>query len=95
MLIVGAVLAGCARGIFTLLSATAVSDRWGVRHYGRLNGLLSAPMTLATAVAPAAGAGVAALVNGYPEMFLVLAAVGVLAAVLAGAVTPRQPRARP
>jgi MFS family permease len=88
LLIVGAVLAGCARGIFTLLSATAVSDRWGIHHYGRLNGLLSAPMTLAIAVAPAAGAGLAALVNGYPEMFLILAAAGVLATLLAAAVTP-------
>jgi MFS family permease len=91
LLIVGAVLAGCARGIFTLLSATAVSDRWGVRHYGRLNGLLSAPMTLATAVAPAAGAGLAAVVNGYPEMFLILAAAGVMATVLAAAVTTADP----
>jgi MFS family permease len=89
MLIIGAVLAGCARGIFTLLSATAVSDRWGIHHYGRLNGLLSAPMTLATAVAPAAGAGLAALLNGYPEMFLILAVAGLLATVLATAATPR------
>ena len=91
LLIVGAVLAGCARGIFTLLSATAVSDRWGVRHYGRLNGLLSAPMTLAAAVAPAAGAGLAAVVNGYPEMFLILAAAGAMATVLAAAVTTADP----
>ncbi len=92
LLIVGAVLAGCARGIFTLLSATAVSDRWGIHHYGRLNGLLSAPMTLAIAIAPAAGAGLAALVGGYPEMFLILAASVLLATVLAAAVTPRQVR---
>jgi MFS family permease len=90
LLVVGAILAGVARGIFTLLSATAVSDRWGIHHYGRLNGLLTAPMTLAAAVAPAAGAGLAQLVNGYPAMFVVLAAVGALATVLAAAVTPRE-----
>ena len=40
-LLIAAVLAGSARGIFTLLQATAVTDRWGATHYGRLNGLLS------------------------------------------------------
>ena len=92
LLILGSVLAGAARGIFTLLTATAVSDRWGVHHYGRLNGLLSAPMTLAAAVAPAAGAGLALLVDGYPAMFLVLAVAGALATLLAAAVTPRESR---
>ena len=91
LLILGAVLAGCARGIFTLLSATAVSDRWGVHHYGRLNGLLSAPMTLASAVAPAVGAGLAAVLSGYPAMFLALAATGVLATLLAAIATPPHP----
>jgi MFS family permease len=88
LLMAGAILAGAARGIFTLLTATAVSDRWGTHHYGRLNGLLTAPMTLASAVAPAVGAGLAVLVGGYPAMFLVLAAAGAAATVLAAAVTP-------
>jgi MFS family permease len=89
LLVLGSVLAGAARGIFTLLSATAVSDRWGIHSYGRLNGLLTAPMTLASAVAPAAGAGLAVLLGGYPAMFLVLAAAGAAATVLAAVVTPR------
>ena len=42
-LVAVAMLAGAARGVFTLLQATAISDRWGAVHYGRLNGLLSAP----------------------------------------------------
>ena len=52
LLIAAAMLAGAARGVFTLLQATAISDRWGAAHYGRLNGLLSAPALLATALAP-------------------------------------------
>ena len=89
LLVLGSILAGAARGIFTLLTATAVSDRWGVHHYGRLNGILTAPMTLASAVAPAAGAALAVLVGGYPAMFLVLVAAGAAATVLAAVVTPR------
>lgn len=34
-----AVLLGVARGIFLLLQATAVSDRWGTADYGHLSGL--------------------------------------------------------
>jgi len=34
-----AVLLGVARGIFLLLHATAVSDRWGTADYGHLSGL--------------------------------------------------------
>ena len=59
LLIAAAMLAGAARGVFTLLQATAISDRWGAVHYGRLNGLLSAPALLATALAPWAGAALA------------------------------------
>ena len=43
LLIVAAMLTGAARGVFTLLQATAVTDRWGASHYGRLSGILSAP----------------------------------------------------
>ena len=50
-----AMLAGAARGIFTLLQATAVTDRWGTAYYGRLNGVLSAPSTLATAARAVGG----------------------------------------
>ena len=59
-LVAAAMLAGAARGIFTLLQATAVTDRWGTAYYGRLSGVLSAPSTLATALAPWAGAALAA-----------------------------------
>ncbi|MFD1530373.1 MFS transporter [Pseudonocardia aurantiaca] len=89
MLIAAAMLAGAARGVATLLQATAVTDRWGAAHYGRLGGILSAPVVLATALAPWAGAALAALLGGYPAVFVLLAGVAALAAVLAIGSVPR------
>lgn len=76
-LVAGAVVAGMARGVFTLLQATAITDRWGRRYYGHLSGLLSAPMTVTVALAPFVGASMAGLFGSYHATFLVL---GVLAA---------------
>lgn len=47
-----AIGAGLIRGIFTLIQATAITDRWGATHYGRLNGLMSAPVVIVMALAP-------------------------------------------
>ena len=91
-LVAAAMLAGAARGIFTLLQATAVTDRWGTVYYGRLNGVLSAPSTLATALAPWAGAALAVPLGGYPGVFMLLAAVAVVAAVAAVGSIPRSLR---
>ncbi|MEU5858644.1 MFS transporter [Nocardiopsis dassonvillei] len=79
-----AVLAGMARGILTLLQATAVSDRWGTTQYATLNGLMHTPLMLAIAVAPWAGTALAGPLGGYPAAFTVLgvlAALGALAAL--------------
>jgi MFS family permease len=81
-LIGAAILAGAVRGVFTLLQATAVTDRWGAAHYARLTGLLSAPLTITMALAPFAGAALADLVGGYPTAFLLMAAATGGAAVL-------------
>jgi MFS family permease len=88
LLIAAAMLAGAARGVLTLLQATAISERWGGTHYGRLNGLLSAPVMLATALAPWAGAALAQALGGYPEVFAVLAGIAALAALLAAGSVP-------
>ncbi|MFE5565859.1 MFS transporter [Amycolatopsis japonica] len=88
-LIVAAIVAGMARGVFTLLQATAVADRWGATHYGRLNALLQAPLTITVALAPWAGAAIASGIGGYSPTFLALAAVTVAAAVLTLASKPR------
>jgi MFS family permease len=73
--------AGMVRGNLTLLQATAVTDRWGATHYGRLSGLLAAPMTTASALAPFAGAALAGALGGYPLLFAVLAGLSALAAL--------------
>jgi len=69
--------------VLTLFQATAVSDRWGATHCGRPGGLLSAPVMLATALAPWAGAALADVLGGYPALFVVLAGVAVVAAACA------------
>lgn len=84
-----ALAAGVARGIFTLLHATAVPDRWGPAHYGRLTALVASPITLATALGPWAGAGLAALLGSYSRAFLVLAAINAVAILLAFYSVPR------
>ena len=81
-LVIVTVLAGLARGILTLLQATAVTDRWGSTHYGHLSGVLSAPVTLTTAMGPWIGAALASVLGGYAPMFLVLGAVGAVAAIV-------------
>lgn len=83
VLIVVAVLAGVARGMHTLLQASAVADRWGTRAFGRINGVFSAPVTAAVALAPAGGVFVASAVHGYPAAFTLLALATAAAALVA------------
>ncbi|MFD3543115.1 MFS transporter, partial [Streptomyces sp. NPDC058662] len=83
LLVVLAVVAGVVRGNLTLLQATAVTDRWGTAHYGRLSGLLGAPAHIAAALAPWATAALAAPLGGYPRLFAALAALSLTAALLA------------
>ena len=64
---------GLARGIYTLIQATAITDRWGPAGYGTLNGILTAPALVAAASAPFVGAALADLLGGYSAAFLVLA----------------------
>ncbi|KQX82619.1 MFS transporter [Streptomyces sp. Root1310] len=91
LLVALSIAAGTVRGNLTLLQATAVTDRWGTSHYGRLSGLLTAPATAAAALAPFAGAALAAAFGGYPHPFASLALVSVLAALVATATTPPRP----
>ncbi|MFD7255626.1 MFS transporter [Streptomyces sp. NPDC059895] len=99
LLIAVSVAAGMVRGNLTLLQATAVTDRWGHTHYGRLSGLLSAPATTAAALAPFAGAALAPLLGGYNHLFGLLATTSLLAALIATCSDPagvrRGPRPSP
>ena len=91
-LVAVSVLVGSARGIFTLLQATAVTDRWGAHHYGTLSGVLAAPLTFTTAVAPFLGAALAVALGSHAAMLAVMAAVGLGAAAISlGSVPPREP----
>lgn len=80
-----AVLGGAARGLFTLVGATMVSDHWGPQRYAAINGTFHAPIGIAAALAPALGAGVAAITGSYAALYGVLALVALLGAALAAA----------
>ncbi|GAA1194739.1 MFS transporter [Pseudonocardia alaniniphila] len=88
LLIAVGMLVGAARGILTLLQATSISERWGSAHYGRLGGLLAAPAMFATALAPWAGAALADVLGGYANVFLLLAVLAAVAAILIAGSVP-------
>ncbi|RFA06554.1 hypothetical protein B7R54_19000 [Subtercola boreus] len=83
MIAVVSLLAGAARGALTLVQATAVPTRWGNARLGELNGVFSAPITAATALAPVAGAALATGLTSYPVAAAVFAGVAVAGAVCA------------
>ena len=95
LLIAFGMVLGLARGVYTLVHATAVTDRWGPTAYGALTGILTAPALAASAVAPFAGAALAHVLGSYADAFLVLAGVAGLAAVLMLGATPRTHVDRP
>ena len=90
-----AIGAGLIRGIFTLIHATAVTDRWGATHYGRLNGLLSAPVVIVMALAPWAGTVLSDLTGSYTNAYLILAAIAGAAALAGLASIPTRRGVRP
>jgi MFS family permease len=94
LLIALCMVLGLARGIYTLVQATAVTDRWGPAAYGTLNGVLTAPALVTAAAAPFVGAALAHLLGGYSTAFLALAAVALVAAALAAGTAPRPEVAR-
>ncbi|MDQ6526324.1 MFS transporter [Nocardioides sp. LHD-245] len=85
LLIAIAVVAGAARGLFTLISATVVSEQWGPERYAALNGVYNAPLGVAAALAPAAGAAIASWTGGSTGLFVTLGCLGVGAAILTAA----------
>ncbi|MFE7227488.1 MFS transporter, partial [Nocardioides sp. NPDC057577] len=76
------VVAGVGRGLFTLVMATLVTDVWGPQRYASLNGVLSAPLGLAGALGPVAGAVGASALGGYPAMFAALSIITIVGAAL-------------
>ena len=80
--------AGTARGIFTLIQATAVADRWGTRAVGARTAVLSGGVMAASAFAPWLGTLLAELTGGFATAFVVLALLAVVAAALVRATSP-------
>ena len=62
----------------------------GREHYGALSGILAAPLTLTTAVAPFVGAALAARLGGYTPMLWTMVALALAATGLGLATVPRQ-----
>lgn len=91
-LVAVAVGAGLARGIFTLIQATAITDRWGPAQYGHLNGIMSAPIVIAMAVAPWAGTVLADWTGSYSGAYIALGTLALLAAGLSTASVPTAAR---
>ena len=83
LLILVGVVAGAVRGAQTLVQASAVADRWGVRNYGTINGVFAAPITAISALGPALGPVIAIAVGGYSAMTLVMAGLAVVALITA------------
>jgi MFS family permease len=84
LVVIGALsfASGSARGLFTLIQATAVADRWGTHHYGSRSGILAGATMSAAALAPWIGALTAVALGGYQQAFWLLAGVVVVAAFL-------------
>jgi hypothetical protein len=83
LLITVGVIAGAVRGAHTLVQASAVSDRWGTRNYGSINGTFAAPITIAAALTPAIGPAVAIGVGSFSAMVAIMAGAALLAVVTA------------
>lgn len=83
VLIAAAVVFGAMRGLFTLLQAGVIADRWGTSAYGTLSGIFTAPITVATAVAPWAAAALAGAMGSSTTLFVALAGL-ILASAAAG-----------
>jgi MFS family permease len=78
-----AALAGAVRGNFTLIQATAVSDRWGTRAFGTVNGIFLAPVAIATALAPGGGTLLARWLGTPQNAFFLLAGLAAVGSALA------------
>ena len=83
---------GMSRGIYTLVQATAIADRWGTAHFGSLNGILTSPVLAASALAPWAGALLASAFGSQTAAFVALGLLAASAATLVPATFPSRPR---
>ena len=79
-MIVFALLFGTANGLVTIVRGGLVPEVFGRAHIGRISGAMSAVGLLARALAPLGAALLLLTLDGYRELMLVLAVLGVGAA---------------
>jgi hypothetical protein len=75
-------LAGSARGIYTLVQATAVADRWGTAQYAKLNAIASVPILATAALAPWIGTALAVALGSYGATVALLAGLAATAVLV-------------
>lgn len=80
-LLLFALLFGIANGLVTLVRGGLVPEYFGRSNIGRIGGAMSAMGLLARAAAPLATAWMLLALPGYREVMLVMAALGVAAAI--------------
>lgn len=69
------IIYGAGLGLITIARATSPPEFFGVQRYGAVNGLLSAPATIARALGPVAAAAVLTAFHDYTVVLVVLIAV--------------------
>jgi len=63
------------RDPFSAAEASAVADRWDSRAYGRLNGVLAAPVSAVTALSAGVAVAISSVSGSYQAMAYTMAAV--------------------
>ena len=87
-------LVGAANGMLTLAPATLVSDLYGRRHYGSISGAMAMAGNGARALGPVGASLLLAALGAYERLFVLLAAVLVVAGaavLLTGPAAVRSP----
>lgn len=85
-----AALFGMANGLVTIVRGGLVPEYFGRSQIGRISGAMGAMGLLSRAAAPLAAAGLLAVLAGYREVMLVMALLGVFAAVAFALARPPQ-----
>jgi MFS family permease len=80
-LLVFALVFGLSNGLFTILRGAVVPEFFGRRHIGRISGAMTTVGLLARAAAPLLAAWLLLWLGSYAPVLLLLAAIGVLAAL--------------
>jgi predicted MFS family arabinose efflux permease len=88
------VLLGVGRGVITLMRATLVANRYGRAHFAEISGIPAATQMAARAIAPVGAGLLIGWLGGYDPMLVILAVLGLAAAVAMGlfAVSAQTPR---